>query len=231
MRGRTARRIAMRALYRSWLLGIGMLCVFAGAAGSQAQQTRSGTDRPGSILMFPKVVRTGQRDTIVQITNTGNSINWVHCFYLSAPDGSGYCGAVDFELVLTRQQPTQWRVSQGRRVDPTDSFGSAGAGFDPGLIPPVPPGFQGALVCVEVDANGNPLGQNRLKGEVTIMDDSTGDVSKYNAIRRGSSLAEPQQPVGFRWHRIRDVPGLADAKFQSAWLAGPGHRETWATRI
>jgi hypothetical protein len=213
MRGRTARRIAMRALYRSWLLGIGMLCVFAGAAGSQAQQTRSGTDRPGSILMFPKVVRTGQRDTIVQITNTGNSINWVHCFYLSAPDGSGYCGAVDFELVLTRQQPTQWRVSQGRRVDPTDSFGSAGAGFDPGLIPPVPPGFQGALVCVEVDANGDPQGQNRLKGEVTIMDDNTGDVSKYNAFAVAAVSPSLSNPLALDGSEYETCPGSLTLNF------------------
>ena len=203
----------MRALYRSWLLGIGMLCVFAGAAGSQAQQTRAGTDRPGSILMFPKVVRTAQRDTIVQITNTGNSINWVHCFYLSAPDGSGYCGAVDFELVLTRQQPTQWRVSQGRRVDPTDSFGSDGAGFDPGLIPPVPPGFQGALVCVEVDANGAPLGQNRLKGEVTIMDDSTGDVSKYNAFAVAARSSSVDNPLDLDDIEYETCPGSLTLNF------------------
>lgn len=181
MRGKTARRTMMRALGRSWLLGMGSLCILGAAAVTHAQ-TRSGSDRPGSILMFPKVVRSATRDTIIQITNTGNNINWVHCFYLSAPDGSGYCGATDFELVLTRQQPTQWRVSQGRRVDPTDPFGSQAAGFDPGLIPPVPPGFQGALVCVEVDQNGNPFGQNRLKGEVTILDDANGDVAKYNAF-------------------------------------------------
>ncbi|MCX8072012.1 MAG: hypothetical protein N3C12_06120 [Candidatus Binatia bacterium] len=184
----------MSALKRSWLLGIGTLCILGAAAAAPAQQTRSGTDRPGSILMFPKVVRSASRDTIVQITNTGNSINWVHCFYLSAPDGSGYCGATDFELVLTRQQPTQWRVSQGRRVDPSDAFGAPGAGFDAGLIPPVPPGFRGSLVCVEVDANGDPLAQNRLKGEVTILDDSNGDVAKYNAFAlaaRGLSVNNP----------------------------------------
>jgi hypothetical protein len=50
------------------------------------------------------------------------------------------------------------------------------------LIPPLPSGFEGALVCVEVDGNGDPYGQNRLKGEATIVDVQSGDVSKYNAF-------------------------------------------------
>lgn len=202
----------MRALRRSWLLGMGFTCILGAAAVTHAQ-TRSGGDRPGSILMFPKVVRSASRDTIIQITNTGNSINWVHCFYLSAPDGSGYCGATDFELVLTRQQPTQWRVSQGRRVDPSDPFGNPGAGFDPGLIPPVPPGFQGALVCVEVDSNGNPFGQNRLKGEVTVLDDSNGDVAKYNAFALAALGPSQDNPLNLNNSEYETCPGQLTLNF------------------
>lgn len=187
----------MRAFQKGWLWGVGLAWIL-GAAATALGQTRSGSDRPGSILMFPKVVRSGARDTIIQITNTGNNLNWVHCFYVSPPDGSGFCGAVDFELVLTRQQPTQWRLSAGRRVDPTDLFGSPGAGFDPGLVPPVPAGFEGALVCVEVDSNGDPLAQNRLKGEATILDSQTGDVSKYNAfaLANTSQSADKELDLG-----------------------------------
>lgn len=179
----------MRAKRNGWLMAIGLACSLIVAAAAQGQ-TRSGSDRPGSILMFPKVVRSGARDTIVQITNTGNTLNFVHCFYLEGPRSSApnaTCQAVDFELMLTRQQPTQWRVSTGRRVDPSDPFGAPQAGFDPGLIPPVPPGFEGGLVCVEVDNNGDPLGQNRLKGEATILDNESGDVSKYNGFALAKS--------------------------------------------
>lgn len=179
----------MRAKRSGWLAGIGIACSLMVTAAAESQ-TRSGSDRPGSILMFPKVVRSGTRDTIIQITNTGNSLNNVHCFYLEGPQSSApnaTCQAVDFELLLTRQQPTQWRVSSGRRVDPTDAFADPQAGFDPGLIPPLPSGFEGALVCVEVDSNGDPLGQNRLKGEATILDANGNDVSKYNGFALAKS--------------------------------------------
>jgi hypothetical protein len=60
-----------------------------------------------------------------------------------------------------------------------------GAGLDPGAIPPTPEGFTGELKCVQVMADGTPIGANSLKGEatlVTIAGPDTGDVSKYNAI-------------------------------------------------
>jgi hypothetical protein len=167
----------MRARQNGWLKAVGVGCLLA-AAGVQAQ---TNTDRPGSILMFPKVVRDGLRDTKIQITNTGNMINRVHCLFLNgAPGRSGapQCTSVDFDLSLTRQQPTQWMVSMGRPVNP----GDANNGYDPGLIPPVPVGFTGALICMEVDVDGIQLVQNRLKGEATLVGASNGDVSKYNAV-------------------------------------------------
>jgi hypothetical protein len=167
----------MRARQSGWLKAVGVGCLLA-AAGAQAQ---TNTDRPGSILMFPKVVQDGLRDTKIQITNTGNMINRVHCLYLNGSPGrtgAPQCTSVDFDLSLTRQQPTQWMVSMGRPVNPSD----ANNGYDPGLIPPVPPGFIGALVCMEVDVDGIQLAQNRLKGEATLVRAANGDVSKYNAV-------------------------------------------------
>jgi len=163
-------------------VGVGCLLV---AVGAQAQTSYTSTDRPGSILMFPKVVRDGTRDTIIQITNTGNNVNSVYCQYVNGEatrTGAPLCSLTDFELLLTRQQPTQWSASAGRQVLPGDAPGSSGAGFDPGLIPPLPEGFTGALVCAEVMPDGSqaPYGQNRLKGEATLVS-AGGDVSKYNA--------------------------------------------------
>lgn len=173
----------MRARQSGWLVVVGVGCLLA-AAGAQAQ---TNTDRPGSILMFPKVVRDGLRDTIIQITNTGNSLNTLHCLYLNgAPGRTGapVCTATNFDIALTRQQPTQWRVSSGRPVNPSDPPGSPNNGYDPGLIPTVPVGFTGALVCIEVQPDGSlaPFAQNRVKGEATLIRDANGDVSKYNAI-------------------------------------------------
>jgi hypothetical protein len=87
----------------------------------------------------------------------------------------------DFHIWLTRQQPTHWVASQGRRTDIFDSFGSDGSGLDPGLVPPVPFGFRGELKCIQVDDSGVPYRGNNLKGEATLRRDD-GDVTKYNAI-------------------------------------------------
>ena len=58
--------------------------------GVQAQQTscRPGETGPttecsASILVFPRVIANGTRDTIIQITNTGNSMVHAHCFYVN----------------------------------------------------------------------------------------------------------------------------------------------------
>lgn len=153
------------------------------AVGDLKAQTS--TDNPGSILFLPNIVRNSTTDTIIQISNTGNTVNVAHCFYLSSSSGPAIaCGETDFDIVLTRQQPTQWRASTGRSFNFNDPFGSPGNGYDPGLIPPLPNGFAGALVCYEIMPDGSvtPLAQNRLKGEATLLDTATGDVAKYNAI-------------------------------------------------
>lgn len=165
----------------SWLLGalVGSL-VAVGAAQAEVY-----TERPGSILIFPKVVRDGTRDTTIKLTNTGSMLEHVRCYYINgAPDRTGapLCGETNFDLTLTRQQPTHWTVGTGRRVMIGDPFGSDGAGFDPGLIPPAPVPFTGALVCYEVDSNGDPIGMNRLKGEAVLVTTLTGDSSQYNAV-------------------------------------------------
>jgi len=172
---------ARQGVRGSWLVAIGMGCLLVAAAA----RADVGTDRPGSILIFAKVVRDGTRDTTIQLSNTGNMVNSVECFYLNGAPGRGgapLCSSVDFFLDLTRQQPTHWVAGTGRSVTSNDPFGSGGAGFDPGLIPPVPVGFTGALVCVEVDQNGAPMPQNKLKGEALITNSATGDISEYNAV-------------------------------------------------
>jgi hypothetical protein len=165
-----------------WLLGAFGACVLV-AGAAHAQQIA--TERPGSILMFPKVVRDGARDTVIQITNTSNMPNYLRCFYLDGalgPDGRPVWTVRDFELTLTRQQPTHWRASQGRKVDIMSSFGSDEAGLDPGLVPSVPEGFTGALVCAEVTPDFLlPLGRNNVKGEATI-EGPLANESKYNAL-------------------------------------------------
>jgi hypothetical protein len=151
-----------------------LACTFiAGAAGAATT-----TERPGSILIFPKVVTTGTRDTVIQITNASNMSDILRCFYLNGDT----CTPNDFEIALTKQQPTEWSVRKGRRVNPTDDQ----KGLDPGLIPPLPQNFQGALICAEVDISDAPVIRNAVKGEATLVDTSgsvtENAVSKYNAV-------------------------------------------------
>ncbi len=182
-------------------VGAALLGMVGWAALARADVT---TERSASILVFPKLVfdssglLTGATpvDTIIQISNTSNSMVFAHCFYVNATpvDPSRPIGAtnpaqwqeVDFEIVLTKQQPTHWVLSSGRLDDPTDNrsckVDCSTAGFDPGRIPPAGSDpFVGELRCIEVDSSGAPISGNHLKGEATLV---SGDAqaSKYNAI-------------------------------------------------
>jgi hypothetical protein len=197
------------------LVGLGLM-----TKPAVAQQTVVSTEQSASILVFPKVIADGTRDTIIQITNTSNNMRHAHCFYVNgAPTVPGLppgalnpplCTETDFDIWLTRQQPTHWVVSTGRWSNPaaescsgtttccalndgscapgTEPSGGkvnaacCDAGFNLSAVPPVAPDFTGELKCIEVDSSGAPESGNALKGEATLEDIATGDVSKYNAI-------------------------------------------------
>ena len=198
----------MRKLARLGLLAVIVAVLgMSGVAGAEVS-----TNLAGSILVFPKVIANGSRDTIIQISNVSNSLVRAHCFYVNAtlkdptqPEGAlnkRLWQEVDFDITLTKQQPTHWVVSQGRRVNPLDTVCDSStndcndAGFDPGLIPPVVPDFEGELKCIEVDDSGAPLSGNHLKGEATLVVTALsksfgrdtneilqiGDLAQYNAI-------------------------------------------------
>jgi hypothetical protein len=201
-----------------WNAFLSGLCGFAGvlgvaAAGAHADVT---IEKGASILVYPRVLATDLADTVIQLANTGNSMVHVKCYYVNASlvstitfapcdTPSATCTPLwqetDFNIWLTKQQPTHWLVSSGRRVDPTDGFGSDGSGFDPGLVPPVFD-FEGELKCIEVTESDEPVTGNHIKGEATLV--ATGfddalfgtDVSKYNAIGIiGNPDVQPTNPL------------------------------------
>ena len=167
-------------------LGVGLAALALVATGAAHARADVSVDEGATILMYPKVINAGGRDTIIQMTNSGNTLLHVHCFYTDArpqnpaapvgPTNPPLWQEVDFFLWLTRQQPTVWLASQGRSLNPLD-----GGGLDPGSIPGVSTGFTGELVCIEVDSSGNPIGANRLEGTATLIS-TTGDSSRYSAI-------------------------------------------------
>jgi len=133
----------MRGLKRNpWLSSLGALAFLAVVGnGVQADVT---TDKGGSILVFPKVVADGARDTLIQIVNTDTKTAQIHCFYVNASGACNsnpsipcqlnsecstiapndfcdrQCTATNFDLFLTAGQPTVWRVSTGRLSNPSD---------------------------------------------------------------------------------------------------------------
>ncbi len=155
------------------------------ATAALSQEERFTTERPASILIFPKVINTTGGRTTIQITNTSNMLVHAHCFYVNGQtlNGIPVWQVTDFEIALTRQQPTFWSGGDGRPVDPGDGI----TGIDPGSVPPLPPGFTGGLVCVQTNPDGGTNGDaNALKGEATVSQDNETaqlvGVSKYNAV-------------------------------------------------
>jgi hypothetical protein len=184
-----------------WLRFCALLGSITSALSPWPAGAQVSTEEAASVIVFPKVIADGSRDTFIQISNTSNSQVRATCFYVNAqrlnpgqppgPFNPPLWQALKFDIALTAQQPTNWAVSIGRpnspldptcRFFPTPSYDCYGAGEDPGDVPPVPPDFFGEVLCIEVDALLNPISGNHLTGEATIKDLSTGDVVKYSAI-------------------------------------------------
>jgi len=230
----------MRLLERNpwlWGLGVGLAVFTLTGARAGAQVLDISSTKPGSLVIFPKLIADGTRDSIVAITNTSNLMVYAHCEYTNgagtcegAPAGQRYfcetsadCENVlppgasaptdaidaspcvrnwqtgDFDIALTAQQPTFWRVSTGRTFNPN-------LGSDPECVPngssqscpglflgvnnafgavPLPPRtgeFRGELRCVQTDMSGGLNGANALKGEGVIETLDGGGLSKYNSI-------------------------------------------------
>ena len=79
-----------------WLTGFGVALAMMAFSASRvsAQPTNVGTDagtstdRPGSVVLFPKVIADGTRDTMILLTNTMNMPATAHCVYVN---GAGFC--------------------------------------------------------------------------------------------------------------------------------------------
>lgn len=173
-------------------LATAALLAMASSPRAAAQPTAT---QPASILIFPLVVNDSGRDTVIALTNTGNTLVTAHCVYVNGaltdpllppgPSNPQLCSALEFDIELTRQQPTYWVVSQGRPDAPAD----AQAGYDPGPVPAVANGFTGFLACIQTDAAGTPFSGNHLVGAATLHRRTGGDFAKYAAVGlRGTEL-------------------------------------------
>lgn len=156
-----------------WLSSLGVLFAVLAVYIGQARADVT-SDTPGSIVIYPKVIADGTRDTLIQLTNTSNVGTSVHCFYFDGTSDPP-CQNDDFFLDLTPQQPVFWRASTGRRPD------DGTPGLFLGLVPKRI-AFQGELKCIQVDVSGVPIGGNAFKGEALLETLGSGQISEYSAI-------------------------------------------------
>jgi len=155
------------------------LLIQVGAPSSFAQ---TGTDAPGSLLLFPKIVSNSAEDTIIQISNAAATPVSLRCFYINGAPAPGtglpLWSVTDFQIKLTPLQPTIWTIGDGLPPVPSDM---RPAGLYPGPVPPVDEGFLGELRCVVVNSNESPVSRNVLTGDATIVELATGVARKYQA--------------------------------------------------
>jgi hypothetical protein len=192
--------------WNAFLSGFCAVAVVLGVAGSALADVT--VEKGSSIIVFPKVRAGNGFDTVIQLNNTGNSMVHAKCYYVNAlgpddrVDGNTWV-EIDFDIWLTKQQPTHWLVSEGRNVRPDCGFGEDCSGFPPGLVPPMP-NFEGELKCIEVTESGEPITGNHLEGVATIkvtrtsveFQQTSGDFGVYNAIGiRGNPDAVPTNPL------------------------------------
>ena len=207
----------MRVMKRNpWLTGLGTVLSLVGLWWGSAQGGVASTDQTASLIVFPKVIADGTRDTLIQLVNASQFNEYrVHCVYINAtgrcgsasaaqvctsdldcPDGLACVGIgwdeSDFTIQLTRQQPTIWRVSTGRNPN-------IGQTTMPGQCTPAQPALgtrqdcPGAFGNEDVDVPGTNAG---FRGELRcyeVMSDGT--PVGTNALK-GEAILEPDPDAG-----------------------------------
>ena len=205
--------------WASWIGAVALVLVAGSARADIASDRAAAIVQYPWVVVAP--IGPGGTETVIQVSNTSDQAVDLHCFYDNANyhctntgevctaaedccDGSNGCGIcypgwneTDFRVRLTPFQPIAWLASEGRSEFPIDGvlrLGRDGVSSNAGSrIPPVPElPFIGALKCIAVDADNNPVDRNVLKGEATLEtaippgiiepDEGVFDVAKYNAV-------------------------------------------------
>src|SRR5262245_24232062 len=95
-------RVSVKAVCR----GVFLVCLAASMSRAQAPPQRL----PSAVLQWPLIVAdAGTRDTRVELVNLTSRQLQVHCFYVHAD----FCGATNFFVYLTPNQPMSWLASRG----------------------------------------------------------------------------------------------------------------------
>ncbi len=216
------------------LAALAMVCLLVTAPGAHATTY---SDRGAAVLIWPLVITDIQTDTLIQVDNTlTDDLVTAHCFYVNAnshcsnngdvcfddgdcrdTESSGSCdpgwNEIDFDIVLTQDQPLVWSVFfglQGSYLPCPRSGLCAGANQSNAgtRVPPAPEfPFVGELKCVEVDPDlHEPIDRNDLAGSATIQS-FQGIVE--TAIDPPNFAAVGADPAKYNAVGLRAIPGTA----------------------
>ena len=197
------------------LLGVAAAAWLVCAPAAQAETF---SDTGAAVLVWPKIVVGEDTDTVIQITNQASVASAAHCFYVNANNRcsntglacesssecfeDGFFGAclpgwieVNFDVILTRDQPVAWSAAQGfggSDLPCPGGLGSVCSGNGGTRVPPVgETPFIGELKCIQVDpitrlpfpCSGDTC-RNDLEGGATITNVGEGEIDpqRYNAV-------------------------------------------------
>jgi hypothetical protein len=123
------------------------------------------TTQKGSLLIFPRIDVSGNKDTLIRITNDYSKPVQLKCYFMDIDKNK-----VDFEFKLTMNQPFWFKASDGEGTLPVQPFPKSGGHST------------GELKCWAVSSNGeNQIAWNHLVGSATIYDFSSRQAAEYNA--------------------------------------------------
>lgn len=228
-----------KGFWRWAVMGAAVAVTLASTASARLINDPPGitTVNPAAIVVYPsiRVDTVNGIDTLVQLTNTIDSLVAVKCFYVNA---NGHCSnspttvctqattatdcptggrcvdgwqETDFRFNLTKRQPISWSVDQGLSQLPNNDVPGRGdpPQFNEGSIPPAPEDpFTGELRCIEIDPSSEqPIDRNDLKGEATIVTGS--DDPEEVDVRKYNATGIPA------------IPGAQDGDPNTLNIGGP----------
>jgi hypothetical protein len=183
---------------------------------ASAQQDRVSATEKGSVLIYSKVELRWNaagaliQDTFIDIANDWPADVRVLMYFINGdPRITGAGGVViepgwnwvDNEITLTANEPTYWSAATGlpKGVSP---FTVLDPGAAPGRPDPNVPGermLRGYIIAFAVNAQGNEIRWNHLKGDAAIVNYADTSAWEYNAwsfaaretVQHGQPTATP----------------------------------------
>src|SRR5512147_931087 len=136
-------------------LFLALVLLFGTAAVAAAGPNVANVTQQGSVLVFPKIDVSGDKDTLISISNGMNLPVYIKCYWVDK-----YQNWQDFMFQLTAYQPIKFSARYGR--NPSEPY--------PVTVPPFPGGV-GELKCWAVNHAGDrQIKWNFLSGSARQID-------------------------------------------------------------